>query len=287
MAEILKGAPVAAALNEKLQARVKTLEAGGVKPTLAIVRVGEKPGDISYERTAQKRCAAVGVGARLVTLPEDCGQDRLVETLRALNTDSSVHGVLLFRPLPKHMDDNTVRNSLASEKDVDGITDASLAGVFAGTVGDGAGRGYPPCTARACMEILDFYGVAPKGKRAAVIGRSLVVGKPVSMMLIGRHATVTVCHTRTVDMPSVCRNAEILIMSAGRPEMIGKEYLSPGQTVIDVGINVLADGSLRGDVNFADAEAITAAVTPVPGGVGTVTTSVLLAHVVEAAKPRG
>ena len=282
MAEILKGAPVAAALNEKLQARVKTLEAGGVKPTLAIVRVGEKADDISYERTAWKRCAAVGVEARGVTLPEDCGQPRLIEVLRGLNSDSLVHGVLLFRPLPKYIDDDAVRNSLAPEKDVDGITDASLAGVFAGIK-----RGYPPCTAQACMEILDFYGVDPKGKRATVIGRSLVVGKPAAMMLIGKHATVTVCHTRTADMPSACRNAEILVVSAGRPEIIGREYLSPGQTVIDVGINVSADGSLRGDVNFADAAEITAAVTPVPGGVGTVTTSVLLAHVVEAAGPRG
>ncbi|MDR0654445.1 MAG: bifunctional 5,10-methylenetetrahydrofolate dehydrogenase/5,10-methenyltetrahydrofolate cyclohydrolase [Synergistaceae bacterium] len=282
MATMLKGAPVAAALNEKLQARVKTLAADGIKPTLAIVRVGEKPDDISYERTAQKRCAAVGVEARGVTLPEDCGQDRLIETLRGLNSDKSVHGVLLFRPLPKYMDDDAVRNSLASEKDVDGITDASLAGVFAGIK-----RGYPPCTAQACMEILDFYGVELKGKRATVIGRSLVVGKPAAMMLIGRHATVTVCHTRTIDMPSVCRNAEILVVSAGRPAIIDREYLSPGQTVIDVGINVLDDGSLRGDVNFADAAEIAAAVTPVPGGVGTVTTSVLVSHVVDAADSCG
>jgi methylenetetrahydrofolate dehydrogenase (NADP+)/methenyltetrahydrofolate cyclohydrolase len=282
MAEILKGAPVAAALNEMIQTRVKTLAARGVKPTLAIVRVGEKPDDISYERTALKRCAAVSVGSRSVTLPEDCEQERLIETLRGLNADSSVHGVLLFRPLPKHMDDDAVRNALAPEKDVDGITDASLAGVFAGIK-----RGYPPCTAQACMEILDFYGVDPKGKRATVVGRSLVVGKPVAMMLLGKHATVTVCHTRTADMPSACRNAEILVVSAGRPAMIGREYLSPGQTVIDVGINVLDDGNLCGDVNFSDAEKIAAAVTPVPGGVGTVTTSVLLAHVVEAADPRG
>jgi methylenetetrahydrofolate dehydrogenase (NADP+)/methenyltetrahydrofolate cyclohydrolase len=176
------------------------------------------------------------------------------------------------------MDDDAVRNALAPEKDVDGITDASLAGVFAGIK-----RGYPPCTAQACMVLLDFYGVDPNGKRATVIGRSLVVGKPAAMMLLGKHATVTVCHTRTVDMPSACRNAEILVVSAGRPAMIGSEYLSPGQTVIDVGINVLADGSLQGDVNFADATETAAAVTPVPGGVGTVTTSVLLAHVVDAA----
>jgi methylenetetrahydrofolate dehydrogenase (NADP+)/methenyltetrahydrofolate cyclohydrolase len=282
MAEILKGAPVATALNKKLQTRVKTLAARGVKPTLTIVRVGEKPDDISYERTALKRCATVGVESRSVTLPEDCGQEGLIGTLRDLNGDSSVHGVLLFRPLPKYMDDDAVRNALAPEKDVDGITDASLAGVFAGIK-----RGYPPCTAQACMEILDFYGVDPKGKRATVIGRSLVVGKPAAMMLLGKHATVTVCHTRTADMPSACRNAEILVVSAGRPAMIGKEYLSPGQTVIDVGINVLDDGNLCGDVNFADAEKIAAAVTPVPGGVGTVTTSVLLAHVADAAEQCG
>jgi methylenetetrahydrofolate dehydrogenase (NADP+)/methenyltetrahydrofolate cyclohydrolase len=177
------------------------------------------------------------------------------------------------------MNDDRVRNTLAPEKDIDGITDSSLAGVFTGN-----DTGYAPCTAQACMEILDYYGIDPKGKRTVVIGRSLVVGKPVAMMLIGRHATVTVCHTRTVDMPAICRGGEILIVSAGHAGMVDKSYLSPGQIVIDVGINMAEGGGIIGDVNFAESEKIVKGITPVPGGVGTVTTSVLMKHVADAAE---
>jgi len=187
---------------------------------------------------------------------------------------------LIFRPLPKHISDEAIRAVLKPEKDIDGITDTSLAGVFSGSA-----QGFAPCTAQACMEILDHFNIDCKGKRAVVIGRSLVVGKPVSMMLMGQNATVTVCHTRTVDIPSVARNAEILIVAAGQPEGITKEFFSPGQVVIDVGINWDdTKGKLVGDVNFEDAEPIVGSITPVPGGVGTVTTSVLVSHVVEAAE---
>lgn len=279
MAELLKGAQVADALNASLAQEIEALNVKGVHPTLAIVRVGERGDDIAYERGAMKRCEKVGVTARQVTLPADITEDALLKQIEALNADSSVHGVLLFRPLPKGLNDDRVRNALAPEKDVDGITDGSLAGVFTGN-----GVGFPPCTPQACMEVLAHYGIDPKGKRAVVIGRSLVVGKPAAMMLLSRHATVTVCHTRTADMPAVCREGEILIVSAGRAGIVDKSYLSPGQVVIDVGINVNEDGSMCGDVKFEDAEAIVGAVTPVPGGVGTVTTSVLVKHVVEAAK---
>lgn len=279
MAELLKGAPVAAALNEKLTGEVKRLAASGVIPTLAIVRVGERPDDVAYERGAIKRCETIGVVAKVITLPDDTSQDQLIMALYELNGDASVHGVLLFRPLPKWMDENAVRNALAPEKDVDGITDASLAGVFAGT-----DTGYAPCTPEACMEILDYYGIDATGRRAVVVGRSLVAGKPAAMMLIRRNATVTVCHTKTADMPAVCREAEILIVAAGRPKMIDGSYLSPGQIVVDVGINVDGRGNLCGDVDAEEAQGIVRALTPVPGGVGTVTTSVLAGHVVEAAK---
>ena len=279
MAEILKGANVVAALNERLTAEVEELAKAGVFPTLAIVRVGERQDDIAYERGATKRCEKIGVRVKNVILPDTISQQELIGEIQALNEDAEVHGVLLFRPLPKAMDDNLVRNALAPEKDVDGITDASLAGVFAGT-----DTGFPPCTPQACMEILEYYGIDPKGKKAVVIGRSLVVGKPVGMMLLQKHATVTICHTRTVDMPAVCREGELLIVAAGRPKIVDKEYMAPGQIVIDVGINVDAEGNLCGDANFEDAEKVAAAVTPVPGGVGTVTTSVLVKHVVEAAK---
>ena len=278
MATLLKGAAVVKALNEESTGAVERLKQKGIIPTLAIVRVGEREDDIAYERGATKRCEKVGVSVRQVTLARDCSEAELIATLEQLNTDATIHGVLLFRPLPAQMDDNRVRNTLAPEKDIDGITDLSLAGVFTGT-----DTGFAPCTAQACMEILDFYGIDPKGKRAVVIGRSLVVGKPAALMLIAKHATVTVCHTRTVDMPAVCREGEILIVSAGRAGIVGADYLAAGQIVIDVGINVADDGSLMGDVDFAAAEPIVEAITPVPGGVGTVTTSVLVKHVVQAA----
>ena len=279
MAEILKGAPVVAALNEEMAREVESLKSIGIVPTLAIVRVGEREDDIAYERGAMKRCEKVGVEVKQVLLPGDCSEDALISTLQDLNNNSKVHGVLLFRPLPKYMDGDRVRNTLSPEKDIDGITDLSLAGVFVGT-----NTGYAPCTAQACMEIIDYYGIDPNGKKAVVVGRSLVVGKPAAMMLIGKNATVTVCHTRTVDMPAVCREGEILIISTGRPKIVDKRHLAPGQTVIDVGINILEDGSMCGDVDFDAAEGIVGAVTPVPGGVGTVTTSVLVKHVVQAAK---
>lgn len=279
MAELLKGAAVVTALNEKMMAEIATLKSKGISPTLAILRVGERDDDISYEKGAMKRCDTVGVAVKNVVLPADVTQEELMANVNALNNDNNVHGVLIFRPLPKHLDEEAVRNALKPEKDIDGITDGSLAGVFTGN-----GRGFAPCTAQACMEILDYYKVDCKGKRAVVIGRSLVVGKPAAIMLMGKNATVTVCHTRTVDMPAVARTAEILIVAAGKANAVTKEYLAPGQIVVDVGINMTEDGKLCGDVKFDDAERIVGAITPVPGGVGTVTTSVLVSHVVEAAK---
>jgi len=279
MADILKGADVVQALNDKISKNVEALKSKGITATLAIIRVGERPDDISYEKTAAKRCETVGVAVKNIVLPADVTQGILTQKVLELNEDNDVHGVLLFRPLPGHLSDEAVRAVLKPEKDIDGITDGSLAGVFTGS-----DNGFAPCTAQACMEILDYYNIDCKGKRAVIIGRSLVVGKPVAMMLMGRHATVTVCHTRTVDMPSVARNAEILIVAAGQMEGLTKEYFSPGQIVIDVGINWNdKENKLCGDVKFDDAEPIVAAITPVPGGVGTVTTSVLVSHVVEAA----
>jgi len=282
MAELLKGADVVAALNGRMIDDIEILRNRGVSPTLAILRVGERADDISYEKTATKRCGTVGVDVRNVVLPADVTQETLMQNVLALNDDANVHGVLIFRPLPRHLDESAVCAALKPEKDVDGITEGSLAGVFTGS-----GKGFAPCTAEACMEILDHYNIDCTGKRAVVIGRSLVVGKPVAIMLMGKHATVTVCHTRTVDVPAIARNAEILIVAAGKMESLTKEYFSPGQIVLDVGINWNDEkGKLCGDVKFDDAEPIVAAITPVPGGVGTVTTSVLVSHVVRAAKNR-
>ena len=278
MAKQLLGKEVTAALNERIKADVATLNAKGIKPTLGIIRVGERPDDLSYERGATKRCETLGVEYKKFLLPADVTQEELLKVVYEVNKDDNIHGVLMFRPLPKHIDQTLVENALAAEKDVDCQTDASLGGVFTGKK-----VGFPPCTPQACMEILDHYGIDCTGKKAVVIGRSLVVGKPAAMMLIKKNATVTTCHTRTIDMPSVAREAEILIVAAGRAGVVGKEYVSPGQTVIDVGINVNEEGKLCGDVNYAEVEPIVDAITPVPGGVGSVTTSVLVGHVVEAA----
>ena len=279
MAQLLKGAEVVSALNETIRAEVAAIAARGVIPTLAIVRVGEKPNDLAYERGAIKRAETVGVLVRQITLPETVSQETLLEEIAKINKDDQIHGCLLLRPLPKHIDDECVRAALLPEKDVDGITDGSLAGVFAGTK-----RGFPPCTARACMEILEHYNIDVAGKRAVVIGRSLVIGKPVAMMLLQKNATVTICHTKTKQMQAETKRAEILVVAAGKPSVVGAEYVLAGQTVLDVGINFTVEGKMVGDVDFAAVEPIVGAITPVPGGVGTVTTSVLMAHVVEAAK---
>ncbi len=278
MAKQLLGKEVTAALNERIKADAATLNAKGIKPTLGIIRVGERPDDLSYERGATKRCETLGVEYKKYLLPADVSQEELLKVVDEVNKDDNIHGVLMFRPLPKHIDQTLVENALAAEKDVDCQTDASLGGVFTGKK-----VGFPPCTPQACMEILDHYGIDCTGKKAVVIGRSLVVGKPAAQMLIKKNATVTTCHTRTIDMPSVAREAEILIVAAGRAGVVGAEYVSPGQIVIDVGINVNAEGKLCGDVDYAAVEPIVEAITPVPGGVGSVTTSVLVGHVVEAA----
>jgi len=279
MAQLLKGAEVISALNDRIKSDVAALALRGTTPTLAILRVGEKPDDLAYERGAMKRAETVGVNVRQIVLPETVSQEELLAEIAKINADASVHGCLMLRPLPKHIDDQRAREALLPEKDIDGITDGSLAGVFTGTK-----RGFPPCTAQACMEILNHYGIDPAGKSAVVIGRSLVIGKPVAMMLLQKHATVTICHTKTVDMPSVTKRAEILIVAAGRAGVVGAEYVAEGQIVFDVGINFNAEGKMVGDADFSAVEHIVGAITPVPGGVGTVTTSVLMAHVVEAAK---
>lgn len=281
MAEVLKGAPVATAMSEALAERANKLKERGTVPTLAILRVGERGDDISYETGAMKRCDKIGIAVKQFKLPQTCSRDELLGAIKTINSDSGIHGCLMFRPLPNKDDEQAACDLLDPAKDVDCMTLGSLAGVFAAKP-----VGYPPCTAQACMEILDHYGVDLKGKRVTVIGRSLVIGKPVSMMLQARHATVTMCHTRTVDMPSVCRSAEILIVAAGKAGVVGKDFVSPGQVVIDVGINVGADGKLCGDVNFAEVEPIVERITPVPAGVGSVTTAVLAKHVIDAAEKR-
>jgi len=280
MARILRGKEVADALTARMQQDVQQLREQGITPTLCIFRVGERPDDLSYERGATKRAEAAGVEVKKVVLPADVTQEAFDEAFRQVNEDDSIHGILLFRPLPGQLDNEKARQMLDPAKDIDGCTDLSLAGVFTNTK-----TGFPPCTAQAAMEILHHFDIPVSGKKAAVIGRSLVIGRPVAMMLMHENATVVNCHTRTADVPSITREADILIAASGQLHSVTTEYTNPDQVVIDVGINWdEAKGGISGDVDFENVEPHVAAITPVPGGVGGVTTCVLIGHVIEAAK---
>ncbi|MBQ6078379.1 MAG: bifunctional 5,10-methylenetetrahydrofolate dehydrogenase/5,10-methenyltetrahydrofolate cyclohydrolase [Clostridia bacterium] len=280
MAEIWKSKPVVDAMVARMQGETAAFMERGIIPTLCIVRVGERPDDLAYERGAVKRCESVGIRVEKVVLPADITQADFDEAFAAVNRDPSIHGILLFRPLPKQLDNERARQMLNPAKDVDGCTDASLAGVFTNSK-----VGFPPCTAQAAMELLHHYGVDPKGKKAAVIGRSLVIGRPVAMLLMHENATVVNCHTRTVDVPSITRQADILIAAAGQLHSVTPDFTNPDQVVIDVGINWDAQkGGISGDVDFDAVEPLVRAITPVPGGVGSVTSCVLASHVIEAAK---
>lgn len=281
MAEILRGKPVADAITEEIRKRSEILKEKGKIPTLAIVRVGENPADMAYERGAMKRSEKAGVFVERILLPENTNTQQVVATVEKLNEDEAVDGVLIFSPLPEHIDEDKVRNTLVAEKDVDGIGDRAMAGVYSGKA-----IGYSPCTAQACIEILKYYNVPIKGRKATIIGRSLIIGRPVSMMLMKEHATITICHTRTVDIEKEAKAADILIAAAGKARVVTEDYMTENQVIIDVGINEDEEGNMCGDVDYEAAERIARAVTPVPGGVGSVTTSILMKHVVEAAEKK-
>lgn len=277
--EVLKGLPVAQAINEELIKQLETFE--GAIPHLAIIRVGERPDDMSYERGAIKKMEKIGFRCTTYTYPQDIDNDTFQQAFDKINEDNDIDGILLLRPLPKHLDEKAIEQRIDPRKDLDGISPRNLAKVYAGDE-----SGYAPCTAEAVVEMLDYAGVDLTGKRVTVVGRSLVIGKPVAMLLMKKNATVTVCHTRTVDMPGTCRNAEVLVAAAGAAKMIQEDYIGEQAVVIDVGINVDEAGNLCGDVDFEAIKGKAAIATPVPGGVGSVTTSVLAKHLMKAAKMR-
>lgn len=279
MTKILKGKDVVDKLNGELLKRTEFLRQNGIIPTLALLRVGSRQDDLAYERGAEKRAEKTGISTMKVVLPENITTEELVCEIEKLNEDEYVHGILIFRPLPKHLDDEAVRDALNPEKDVDGITYISQAGVFTGT-----DMGYPPCTAEACIELLDFFDIDLQGKNITVVGRSDVIGKPVSMMMLKKNATVTICHTKTVELDRICRESDIIVAAAGCPGMLSKNCFSENQVVVDVAINFTPDNVMTGDVNFEDVTGVVGAVTPVPGGIGIVTTSILMKHCVEAAE---
>ena len=272
----LKGAEVSAKIKEQVQGMLEKLD--GSIPTLAIVRVGERPDDLSYERGAMKKMAAFGLESRSWAFPEDIGNEEFLEEFRKINDDPEVTGILVLRPLPKQICEKDIENMISPDKDLDGICPVNIAKVFAGDV-----SGFAPCTAEAVVETLKANDIEIAGKRAVIVGRSMVVGKPLAMLLMKENATVTVCHTKTADLPGTCRGGEILVAAAGRAKMLNEDYIGPGAAVIDVGINVDEDGKLCGDVDFESIKDKAAMATPVPGGVGAVTTAVLAKHLVQAA----
>ena len=280
MGEIIKGKPVGDALSEILKGECEALVKEGIQPKLAILRVGAKPNDLSYERGALKKCDTIGIVAEVTELPEGTTQDEYIAALEKLNKDSSVHGILTFRPLPKGIDEEVIKNVISPEKDVDCFSPMNTAKLM-----EGDKTGFPPCTPTAVVEILKHYNVPLKGANVVVLGRSMVVGKPVSMLLLGENATVTICHSKTQDLAKVCSQADVLVAGVGRARMVTSDYIKEGAVVIDVGINAKPEGGgICGDVDTDDVVEKASMVTPVPAGVGSVTTSILAKHVIKACK---
>ena len=275
----LKGAEVSAKIKDQVQEIVEKLD--GHVPTAAIVRVGERPDDLSYEKGVIKKIASFGMESKTYAFPEDISEEAFLEEFRKINADESVDGILLFMPLPKHMNGKLFESAIDPVKDLDGISPVNRAKVFAGEA-----DGFAPCTAEAVIEVLKAFEIPMAGKRAVVVGRSMVVGRPLSMLFLKENATVTVCHTKTADLKEECKRAEILVAAAGKAGMLDKEYVADGAVVIDVGINVDENGKLCGDVKWEGLDEAASAATPVPGGVGAVTTAVLCKHLAQAALRR-
>ncbi|MGL6106711.1 bifunctional 5,10-methylenetetrahydrofolate dehydrogenase/5,10-methenyltetrahydrofolate cyclohydrolase [Romboutsia sp.] len=278
--QIIKGKPVADQISENLIQEVNELVKEGIHPKLAILRVGAKANDLAYEKGALSKCQAIGIETEVTELPEGTTQEQYIETLQQLNNDPKVNGILTFRPLPEGIDEEVIKQVIAPEKDVDCFSPLNTAKVMEGDT-----TGFPPCTPTAVVEILKHYGVKLNGANVAVLGRSMVVGKPVSMLLLGENATVNICHSRTANLAEVTSKADVLIAAVGRARMVTPEYIKEGAVVIDVGINAKPEGGgICGDVDTDAVLDKVSMITPVPAGVGSVTTSILAKHVVKACK---
>lgn len=274
--ELLKGKDVVSKINTEIKNELEAFN--GYIPHLAIVRVGENPDDLSYERSAIKKLGNLDLRHTSFVYPIEITNEAFIDSFKSINNDGDIDGILLLRPLPKHLDEKYIESIIDPAKDIDGISPSNMAKIFTGD-----DTGFAPCTAQAVVEMLEYIGEPLAGKRVAIVGRSLVVGKPLAMLLIKKNTTITVCHTKTVDLEGTCRNAEIVVAAAGKSKMINKAHVSEGAIVIDVGINVDENGKLCGDVDFEDIKDVARIATPVPGGVGTVTTSVLAKQLVHAA----
>lgn len=274
----LRGKKVSDGIKEYVSKELETLS---FVPKLAIVRVGENPDDMSYERSATKKLKSFGLDVASYVFPQDISDEDFKKAFKDINEDDEVTGILLLRPLPRTINEKDIENMIDPKKDLDGISPINIAKVFAGDT-----TGFSPCTAEAVIEVLKAYDIELTGKRVTVVGRSMIVGKPVSMLLLKENATVTMTHTRTVDLKKTCSDAEIVIAAAGRAKMLNSDYCGQDAVMIDVGINVDENGKLCGDVDYATLDGKASAATPVPGGVGTITTAVLAKHLIQAAKMR-
>lgn len=274
----LRGKKVSDGIKEYVSKELETLS---FVPKLAIVRVGENPDDMSYERSATKKLKSFGLDVASYVFPQDISDEAFKKAFKDVNEDDEVTGILLLRPLPRTINEKDIENMIDPKKDLDGISPINIAKVFAGDT-----TGFSPCTAEAVIEVLKAYDIELTGKRVTVVGRSMVVGKPMSMLLLKENATVTMTHTRTVDLKKTCSDAEIVVAAAGRAKMLNSDYCGQDAVMIDVGINVDENGKLCGDVDYATLDGKASAATPVPGGVGTVTTAVLAKHLIQAAKMR-
>ncbi|MCI9258658.1 MULTISPECIES: bifunctional 5,10-methylenetetrahydrofolate dehydrogenase/5,10-methenyltetrahydrofolate cyclohydrolase [Romboutsia] len=277
--QIIKGKPVADQISENLIKEVNELVKEGINPKLAIVRVGAKGNDLAYERGALKRCQTIGIETEVIELSEDITQEEYEKALRNLNENKDIHGILCFRPLPKQLNEEEIKYVISPEKDVDCFSPINSAKIMEGDT-----SGFPPCTPTAVVEILKHYNVELQGANIVVLGRSMVVGKPTAMLLLNENATVTICHSRTKNLEKVTSEADILIAAVGRAKMIKENFIKKGAVVIDVGINVDEDGNLCGDVDTSAVFDKASMITPVPAGVGSVTSSILAKHVVKACK---
>ena len=271
--KLLKGIEVSNKIKEDIQKRLQTDKI----PTLAIVRVGERPDDISYEKGATKKLTDFGLEVKSFCYPENITDEEFKQSLKEINDDKSINGILLLRPLPKHIDESAIERMIDPKKDLDGISPINIAKIMMGDK-----SGFAPCTAQAVVELLKFYNISIKGKNVVIIGRSLVIGKPLSMLMLSEDATVTICHSKTENLKEVTKQADILVAAIGKARLIDSSYVKKDAIVIDVGINVDSDGRLCGDVDTSDLENVAGMATPVPGGIGSVTTAVLAKHLVDA-----
>lgn len=279
MAQILKGKEVADKIKEKMRKDIEELATQGKKPTLGIVRLGNNPDDISYEKSIIKNCDTMGIESIVFEKDLNMTTEALVGLMDQLNKDNSISGVLVFRPLPKHIDEEKIRQSLSPEKDVDCMNPLNLAKVFEGNM-----KGFTPCTARAAMEILIHNNVELEGKNVVVVNRSMVLGKPLAMMLLEKNATVTICHSRTKNLWDITSKADVVVTALGKAKFFDKKFFNENSVCIDVGVSLDSEGKLSGDIDYPEVSEMVAMITPVPGGVGAVTTSLLLSNIVEACK---